>query len=305
MEKALDVFLKTVAEEGINLSGVMVYQHGSTTAKYLKEDVPRSLYSVTKSFLATAVGILLDEGALCLQDRPVDFFPGHLPDDLGPGYERLTLRHLLTMTSGHGRRLLHEQERRSLEETDWIHFVFSQPLVSVPGERFLYSNGSAYLVGCMAEKAAGAKLKDFLYEKLFVPLKIPFPEWEECPMGHTFAASGLKLRLSDMIKLGILYLNGGSYEGKRIVSKEWVEAATSYKVASSPVSTVGTAEDETYGYGYQFWMSRYPGIYRAFGRLGQFVIVAPQRDAVIAASACEENEQRLLDAIWRTVLPVL
>ncbi len=306
MSRLLFDFLKKVEAEGTGLQGVCVFQNNEIEDEhYFAPDIPRNIFSVSKSFLSTAIGILLGEGALKLSDRPVDFFPQNIPDHIHPWYEKLELRHLLTMTSGHKRPLLHEGERNTLKEADWIRFVFSQPLLAMPGESFMYSNGSAYLAGCMAEKVTGMKLKDFLYEKAFEPMHIPYPEWEECPMGHTFAASRLKLKLKDMIKLGVLYLNRGCCEGMQIVPAGWVDAATSFQTASRQISAFGTGEDENFGYGYQFWLCRYPGIYRAFGRLGQFVIVIPDKNAVIATSAQEKNEQSILDIIWETILPKL
>lgn len=306
MNQLLDDFITVINQKGIRLHGVYVIQHGKLVAeRYLTPDIARNIYSVSKSFMSTAVGILLDEGLLKMTDKPVDYFPRSLPDNLDDRYLQLTLQNLLTMTSGHARPILHEDERYSIKERDWIRFIFSQPLVSAPGEQFMYSNSSAYLAGCMAEKAAGIKLNDFLYERCLKYMGIPYPEWEECPMEHTFAASRLYLRLSDMAKLGVLYLNGGNYEGRRILSQEWVKSATSFKTASKRVSTYGTGEDENYGYGYQFWMCRYPGIFRAFGRRGQFVIVVPDKDAVIATSADENDEQSILNAVWENILPKL
>lgn len=301
MDQALNLFLEQVSKQKVNLNGINIWQHGAVVAQhYLAPDEPRNIYSASKSFAATAIGILIDEGRLHLDDRPVDFFPEHLPEHLEPGYEKLNLHHLLTMSSGHDRALLHEDERSSLTETDYIRFVFSQPLVSMPGERFVYSNGSTYLAGRMAEKAAGVKLIDFAYERMFGPMNIAYPVWEECPMGHTLAASRLRLKLSDMMKLGVLYLNSGVYRGKRIISKQWVDAASTFKIAS-----MGSGEDERYGYGYQFWLCRHPGIYMAYGRRGQYVIVIPHKDAVIATSADEDDAQNVLDIIWNTILPSL
>lgn len=302
MRHKINDFLHEVQNEDINLNGVIVYRDGDVDARYLKPDEPRNIYSVSKSFLSTAIGILLDDGQLHLDDRPVDFFPEYLPENPADGYDQLTLYHLLTMSSGHGRPLLHEDERNTIQEKDWIRFVLSQPLVSKPGEVFKYSNGSAYLAGCMAEKATGMKLKDFLMDRMFSYMDIAEPEWDECPMGHTFGASRLHLKLSDMLKLGILYLNKGCYAGKRIVSEKWVDMATGYKIASCPVSAFGTGEDERYGYGFMFWLTRYPGIYRAYGRLGQFVIVVPEQNTVIATSSFEPNEQKILNAVWKTLL---
>jgi CubicO group peptidase (beta-lactamase class C family) len=301
MDQGLSAFLEEIARRKINLFGINIYQHGAMVAQhYLAPDEPRNIYSASKSFAVTAIGILIDEGRLHMEDRPVDFFPEHLPDRLSAGYKKLNLHHLLTMSSGHSRGLLQEDERSNLTETDWIRFVFSQPLVSKPGERFMYSNGSSYLAGCMAEKVSGSKLIDFVYERMFKAMNIPYPVWDECPMGHTFTASRLRLKLSDMIKLGALYLNSGQYQSTQIVSKHWVNTATTRKIAS-----VGSGEDERHGYGYQFWMCRYPDIYLAYGRKGQYIIVLPQKDAVIATSADEERSQSLLNIIWDKILPNL
>ncbi len=302
----LNSFINHIEKNSINIYGIMIYKNGSIVSEhYFKPDEPRNIYSVSKSFSVTAIGKLIDEGLLHLSDRPIDFFNQQLPVDIYPGYDKLNLEHLLTMSSGHGRAILHEPERKTTKEKDWIRFLLSQPLVSDPGKKFMYSNGSSFLAGCMAEKASGVKLIDYLYETTFAPMGIPYPEWDECPMGHTFAASTLRLKLSDMIKLGILYLNGGEYEGKRLVSKEWVDKATSFKIASEKISKKGTGLDEEFGYGYHFWRCSHPGAYRAFGRLGQFVIVIPSSSLVIATSAHEENEQSILDAIWNILLPEL
>lgn len=306
MNRFLCDFLKKIDTEKIKLHGICIFQHNELLAEYhYTPDIPRNIYSVSKSFLATAIGLLVEEGLLSLSDRPIDFFPQNIPNRLHPWVEKLNLQHLLTMTSGHSRPLLHEDERNTIKESDWIRFVFSQPLINMPGEKFLYSNGCAYLAGCMAEKVTGVKLIDFLYQRIFIPMNIPYPEWDECPMGHTFAASRLRLKLSDMIKLGLLYLNHGNYLDKQILPSNWVDAATSFKIASRQISAFGNGNDENYGYGYQFWLCRYPGTYRAFGRLGQFVIVIPGKDAVIATSAQEKNEQSILDIVWNTILPEL
>ncbi|MBT3320415.1 MAG: beta-lactamase family protein [Clostridia bacterium] len=301
-QHAFNLFLEEVEKQNINLYGINIYQHDAVIAKhYLQPDEPRNIYSASKGFAATAIGILIDEGLLSLDDRPVDFFPEHLPNNLNSGYKNLTLSHLLTMSSGHGRGLLQHDERSSISEKDWIRFIFSQPLASNPGDKFMYSSASTYLAGCMAEKVVGAKLIDFVYQRIFRVLDIPYPVWEECPMGHTFAGSRLELKLSDMLKLGVLYLHGGQYNGAHVVSKHWIDTATSYKISTQNQSNT----DEKFGYGYQFWMCRYPGIYLAYGLYGQFVIVFAEREAVIATSANEENSQKLLDVIWEFLLPSL
>ncbi len=306
LSMVLDSFAEGIRRRGLSVDGIQVIQDGETVGRLLfSEDVPHCVYSAGKGFISTAAGIALDEGLLSLGDRPAEMFGEHLPDRLADGYERITLKHLLTMSSGHDRALLMEKERLQLTETDWIRYFFEQPLVYEPGSKFVYSNASSYLASCMVEKVTGSKLQDFVYERIFKPLDIPWCRWLDCPMGHTFSPTGLYMRLGDLIKLGVLYLGGGEYRGSRVVSGDYVEAATKKQIESSQICPVGEGEDELYGYGYQFWMCRYPGIYRAYGRLGQFVIVVPDRNAVIATLADEPDVQGILDTVWETVLPQL
>jgi len=302
----LDAFADALRKRGLTADGIQVMQNGETVGRCLfSEDAPRCVYSAAKGFLATAVGIAVDEGLLSPDDRPAEVFGEHLPDRLADGYERITLEHLLTMSSGHDCALLMEKERLTLAEKDWIRYFFDQPLPYEPGSRFVYSNASSYLAGCMVEKAVGDTLLEFVYERIFKPMDIPRCRWLACPLGHTFAPTGLFMRLGDLIKLGALYLGGGVYRGTRIVSGEWVATATRKYIESSPISPVGGCEDERYGYGYQFWMCRYPGAYRAFGRLGQHVIVLPGHNAVVATMAGEPDALGILDAVWEKVLPQL
>lgn len=302
----IEDFSNYVAKHDLNMLGIQVIQNDQTVLKQMyQEDIPYSIFSAAKSVMTTLVGIAIDEGQLSLEDKPVDVFENHLPGNLQDGFNDLTLRNLLTMASGHGRAYLMEKERLELSETDFIKYFFSQPLEYAPGEKFVYSNASAYIAGCMVENAVGAKLNDYAYEKLFRPMGIGRCEWLSCPMGHTFAPTRLYMHLSDIIKLGELYLGKGIYEGERLVSQSWVEQASTKKIDSAKISPSPSGEDELCGYGYQFWMTRFDGVYRAYGRRGQFIIVIPERNAVVATLADEPNVQGILDGIWETILPQL
>ncbi|MFZ5973957.1 MAG: serine hydrolase domain-containing protein [Bacillota bacterium] len=302
----METFLNSLHNRGLSIYGIRVMQDGKIVGSaQIADDIPYSLFSAAKSFMATAAGIAIDEGLLSLQDRPAAMFADHLPDNPAGGYERITLEHLLIMASGHDRALLMEKERAQLKTKDWIRYFFEQPLVYEPGTRFAYSNASSYLAGCMVEEAVGATLQDYAYEKIFRPMDIPYCEWLKCPLGHTFAPTRLYMRIDDLIKLGVLYLGGGEYNGRRIVSGAWVETATQKHIESSQICPIGMGEDERCGYGYQFWMCRYPGVFRAYGRNGQFVIVIPDKKAIVATMADEPDVQAILDAVWEEVLPQL
>ena len=301
-----DLFINSLQRRRLSVYGIRIIRDGKTVGSaQWAEDIPHSVFSAAKGYLVTAVGIALNDGLLTLKDRPAEYFGGHLPDQLADGYERITLEHLLVMASGHDRALLMKKDREVITGKDWIRYFFEQPLPYEPGTRFAYSNASSYIIGCMVQKAVGATLQDYVYEKIFSPMDIPYCEWMKCPLGYTFAPSGLYMCLDDLSKLGELYLGGGEFRGRRIVSADWVEKATQNHIPSNRISSRGTGEDEFHGYGYQFWMCRYPGVYRAFGSGGQFVIVVPDKNAIVATMGDEPDAQGILDAIWENVLPQL
>jgi len=306
MSNILASFIGRVQREELNVfSIVLTNGDGPFAEHHFAPDEPRCVYSVAKSYLSTAVGMAIDDGLLGLEELVTDTLCDHLPDDLDPNYNKITLRHLLTMSSGHKNAILMEKERWALRAQDWAKHVFEQPLPLEPGTRFVYSNGSCYLASLMVEKATGKTLRDYLFERLFEPMGIAYPEWEHCPLGHTFAPSRLVLTTEEMSRLGVLYLQGGIYNGKRLLSLPWVQEATRKQIDSCALLENFPCKDDCYGYGYQFWMTQIPGVYRAFGRIGQNVIVIPDKNVVIATQAEQLNSQPILDAIWEEVYPRL
>lgn len=304
MEKLIDAFIARVDREGLPVEGVAAYENDVKMAEHhWVADVPRNIYSHTKSYMATAVGLAVADGLLSLDDRVCDFFPQLVPKDADPALHTITLRHLLTMSSGFGQALLMMPGRyEGVGAPDYIAYVLSQPPLTAPGTAFCYSNGDSYLAGRMVEARVGETLRDYLNRRLFVQLGIPYPEWEHCPMGHTFGASGLKLRLDDMMKLGRLYLLGGKWQGEQLVDPAWIQAATKAHI---------TVPEEpgnpwNFAYGYQFWLSPYPDAYRADGAYGQITAVMPRANAVVSIQ-CTESDRfpEIRTALHETVLSKL
>lgn len=247
---------------------------------------PRLIYSHTKSFVATAVGIAIDEGKLTLDTKIIDLFPEYLPYITDERVKDIKLSHLLTMSSGFGSALLMSSNRRRDEGyPDYVGFMLKREMKYAPGEKFVYSNADTHLCGCMVQRATGTTLLKYAHDKIFAPLDMGFPAWETDPDGVAFGGSGLYLDITDMMKLGILYLNKGVWNGERVVSEKWVELASSKQILTGH-EAIWNSE-----YGFQFWLiGQQEGAYRADGAFGQFSIVLPKENAVIASQCCEEND---------------
>jgi len=311
---SLEGFIDVVKERNLGVDAVMAVQNGTILGLHRFTDtVIHNVFSVAKSHTATAIGFAIDEGKLSLEDKPVEMFADLVPEDIDPRWNDVTLYNLLTMTTGHGQPHLMAAERKKLRgegETafpqemidEWILFAFSCPLVYEPGEKFSYGNLAPYVAGRMLEKAVGMSICDYLYEKFWGPVGVAKPRWDTDLHGHTFAASDLYLDIVDMAKLGQLYASGGIYEGKRYLSEEWVKQAGAYQVASSYINPAGNAIDEEAGYGFYFWRNHgAENSYRCYGREAQFVIVLPEKNAVIAVQSMHSDVQRVLDVVWEQI----
>ena len=314
---SLESYISAVKEKGISMDAVMVIQDDVILALHrFTDNVFHNVFSVAKSYTATAIGFAIEEGRLSLSDKPVDMFAEILPENPDPRWQDVTLFHLLTMTSGHGKPHMMAVDRKKLrgqteEQMDpammkeWLLFAFTRPMMYQPGEKFSYGNLAPYVAGRMLEKAVGCSICDYLYEKMWEPMGTEKPRWDADLSGHTFAASDLFLDIADMAKLGQLYVAGGVYKGRRYLSEEWVKAATSMQISSAPINPTGCGKDEEAGYGYYFWQNQKTGTFRAYGREGQFVIMIPEKRAVIVTQAMHSNVQQVLDEVWEHILPQL
>jgi CubicO group peptidase (beta-lactamase class C family) len=250
---------------------------------------PRPVYSVSKSFTAMAAGLAIAEGKLSLGDRVADFFPGLIPKP-SPRLAALTLENLLTMSRGHG---LFSRPRT-------VSDALAQPLVFDPGTRFVYDNGSALLASAMITRAAGQNVRDYLLDRLFRPLGIPDPVWQESGDGYTLGATGLELAAGDLAVFGQFLLRRGNWKGTQLVPAAWIDEAAGFRISTKETKR----PDYDLGYGYYFWICRH-GAYRADGKNGQFVIVFPRQEAVAAIVSDEPDMESILSAVWEHILPQL
>ncbi len=287
MKTKVNAFIEALNRDNPGVEAVALWQDGETKLLHrFTPAKPRLIYSHTKSFVATAVGIAIDEGKLTLDTKIIDLFPEYLPIITDERVKRIALRHFLTMSSGFGGAFLMSSNRRKDEGyPDYVGYMLQKELKFEPGEKFIYSNADTHMCGCMVQRATGTTLLKYCHDKLFSKLDMGFPAWETDPDGVAFGGSGLYLDITDMMKLGILYLNNGVYNSERVVSKDWVKLAGSNQIATGHEAPWNSE------YGFQFWLiGQKKGAFRADGMYGQFSIVLPEENAVIATQCCEEND---------------
>ena len=304
-EHLFDAFAGRVKADGLQLCGAAVQQHGVLLGEYRwTEDVPHHIFSLSKSYTGILTGIAVDDGIISLSDSPVGILCPELKGQ-DERLDRMTLGDLLIMASGHAHAYLSIYQRHKITEKDWVRYFLSKPMAFEPGTVFRYDTGCTYVIGAMLSRVTGQRLNDFAMERLFRPLGMTEkPRWDECPMGNALGGTGLYLKTRDILDLGQLCLDGGVRDGKRIVSEEWIRESTRAHIASENRGSSEPQPDYECGYGYQFWMDR-NGSFRGDGYRSQFCIVDPALDAVIALTADEQESQKVLNAVWDTLYPVL
>ena len=256
----------------------------------------------SKTFTSIGIGICQDEGLLKLSETVLSFFPEY-KDIASLDSDSITIRDLLHMSSGKKAFYFSGNEEDKMT-TDWAKLFFSDPMKGEAGAEFFYSNACTYMLSRIVEKVSGLTLRDFLVPRLFNPLGILNPQWHTCPDGHSLGGTELFLTIKEFSKIGLIFLNGGLYNNKRIVSKEYIEDSTTDIISTA---NAGFADGENVmGYGYQLWLCSYKGAYRADGMYGQFCIVFPDKQAVITVTSHEENKANdILRAIYKDIMPYL
>jgi CubicO group peptidase (beta-lactamase class C family) len=281
-----------------SLHSFMLLRHGNVLAEGwwapYDSQSPHSLYSLSKSFTSTAVGLAVAEGKLSVDDEILKFFPDDAPPEPSNNLKAMRISDLLRMSTGH------QAEPPRRPDQPWTKTFLAQPVPDKPGTHFLYNTSATYMLSAAVQKATGMTVLDYLRPRLFEPLGIEHPTWEASPQGITAGGYGLSIRTEDIARFGQLYLQKGKWQGKQLVPEAWVEAATARQTAngSNPKS------DWDQGYGYQFWRCR-NGAYRGDGAFGQYCIVLPEQDAVIVITSGVKDMQAVLNLIWDKLLPAM
>lgn len=315
IKSAFEHYWVAVKNANIDMHSVMIVKDGKVVAEQWqsegKPDVPHILNSVSKTFTSAAVGIAIQEGKLKLTDKLVSFFPDMLPANPSENLKAVTVRDLLTMNCGQETEV--PREVRS-GNASWIKAFLAHPFPYKPNTHYTYNSMGTYMLSAIVTKVTGEKVVDYLYPRLFQPLGIDKPKWDESPEGINTGGWGLYLKTEDLAKMGQLLLNKGVWNKQQIIPSWYVEEATSYQVPSVPAGTKPGEEtkkgltletsDWVQGYGYQTWQCRH-GAYRADGANGQYIIVIPEKNAVIATTANTGDMQTEINYIWQYLLPAL
>ncbi len=281
---------------------LMVLRHGYVVAEGwwspYAASRPHMLFSLSKSFTSSAVGLAVAEGRLSVNDLLISFFPDEAPLHPGANLANMRIRHLLSMSTGHAEDTTGRLHANP--DGDWIKAFLALPVEHVPGTHFVYNSGASYMLAAVVQKLAGMQLIDYLTPRLFAPLGIQNPTWETSAQGINFGGWGLSIKTEDIARFGQMYLQKGLWEGKRILSEAWIAQATSKQVEN------GTKPDSDWeqGYGYQFWRCRH-GAYRGDGAFGQYCIVMPEQDTVLAITSGVDDMQAVLNVAWQHLLPAL
>ncbi|MFF0343170.1 serine hydrolase domain-containing protein [Kribbella sp. NPDC004875] len=302
---AIAALLDRLEARSVECHSLMIVYRGQVVAEgwwapYSAER-PHLLYSLTKSFTAIAVGLAISDGLLSLDDRVVDVLPDHVPDDVSDQGRRVTVHHLLSMTAGHGVDSL--EQAWQLEPGDLVKGFLRLPFAEPEGTRHTYDNSTTFLLARMVERVTGRDLPGFLDERLFGPMGIDHAEWDRVASGVAFGFHGLHLTTEAIAAFGELLLRGGVWRHRQLVPREWVELATSRHVDTVPLPGWSQNPDFLCGYGYQFWMSRHG--YHGHGSFGQYCVVVPEHDLVVAITGAVDPTDALPGLVWECLLPGL
>ncbi len=316
MAKAAEKYLAAVEKEGQDLHSIMIVKDGAVVYEnWMSEgsaDEPHILNSVSKTFTSMAVGLAISEGRLALDEKLVDIFPEHCPENPSEYLKEITVEHLLTMSCGHST----DPTYKSWEVKDrsWIRFFMEHPVTHKPGTLFCYNSLGTYVLSAIVQKRTGEKVADYLYPRLFRPLGINNVSWIESHEGINTGGWGLFLKTEDLAKMGLMILQKGQFNGCQVVPAEWIESASSAQVPCVPAGMnsddadklrkVAKTSDWLQGYGYQMWRSRYNS-FRADGANGQYILVIPEKNAVVVTTAHIQDMQAELNLIWKHIYPAL
>jgi len=285
--RAIDAFVEDAERLGVEFNSLMVWHSGHVIAESwwwpYRADRPHMMHSATKSFLSAAVGIALAEGRFGLQDRVVDFFPEHLHSPADARLARMTVEDLLTQTCGHGHGTSGALWRSI--PTSWIAEFLKIPVVFEPGTAFRYTSATSFMLSAIITRTTGQSTHAYLESRLLQPLGIHGLRWDMGPENINPGGNGISCTTSDLLKLAILHLDGGRWNGAQLLPADWVRRATAAQRGNP--------------YGYHWWAGPADSFY-AYGVFGQFAMVFPEHDAVVAiTSATPPGEETLRSVIWR------
>jgi CubicO group peptidase (beta-lactamase class C family) len=294
----LDDMLDHIEQQRLSLHSLLIVRHGYIVSETYyppyKASTRHELYSVTKSFTATLVGIALDQGLIKSLDEPVmAYFPDQAFENDEARKQAMRLEDLLTMTSGLDWLEGDSTYRAMYVSRDWVQYVMDEPMVVEPGSQFLYCSGCSHVLSAIVQSETGMNTRDFAEKYLFAPLGIKDADWDTDSQDIPIGGWGLHITPRDMARLGYLYLHQGEWAGEQVVSARWVESA-----ARKHTDTDGELD-----YGYQWWIHPRLGGYTALGRYGQTIFVIPELDLIVVTTAQVDDHDPIFDLIEQYIIP--
>lgn len=278
------------ASKDTDMHHFMALRHGKVICECNFAPYPKGMWHIThsmcKSITGMAIGMLIEEEKLKLDENIYDIFPDHINAFSKIFRPVITVENLLTMTSG-----VTFNESGIVSGNDWLGSFLNASVNGKPGTEFQYNSLNTYVLSAIVTKRTGETLTEYLTPRLFGPLGITKYYWETCPKGITKGGWGLFLCAEDMAKLGQLYLQRGKWNGQQLVSEYWIEISTARHLKT---------QNDTYGYGYQLWMEQRPGSFEYNGMLGQNVIIYPDMDMVLVTNA--GNKEMFQDCIMLNII---
>ncbi|MEP7109426.1 MAG: serine hydrolase [Ferruginibacter sp.] len=300
-------FLDAAGKSKTEFHSFMMLRHGKKIAQGwwnpYGADLKHTMYSCSKSFTATAIGFAVSENRLTVNDKVISFFPGELPDTISTNLSQLTVKDVLSMSDGQEPDPTFAVASR---DSNWVKSFLAVPFKYKPGTKFLYNTLGTYMLSAIVQKLTGQKILDYLKPRLFEPLGIEGMDWEVDPKGINVGGWGLRIKTEDMAKFGQLFLQKGKWNGKQILPAAWVNEASTLKIIQHPEYSQAKKDSSDWeqGYCYQMWRCLH-NAFRADGAFGQFIIVMPDEDAVIAITAETPNMQEEINLVWQYLLPAM
>ncbi len=288
------------------MNSFMLVRHGHVVAEAwwapYDAETPHVLYSLSKSFTSTAVGLAINEGKLTIHDEVAKFFPEDIPEEPSANLKAMRVRDLLRMTTGHQTEppTWRDEPDSPLKGATWTKKFYAHPVNFKPGTLFLYNTSATYMQSAIVQKVSGMTVRDYLVPRLFEPLDIATPTWFASPEGVSAGGFGLNLKTEDLAKFGQLYLQNGEWHGKQLIPAAWVKQATTRQTSNGS----DPSSDWSQGYCFQFWRSRHNS-YRGDGAFGQYLLVLPEQDAVIIITSGVKNMQDVMNRVWDKLLPAI
>ncbi len=294
-------WLRRMEAQGVAIHAFQFRRHGQVFAEGAYEpyrlDGRHVLFSLSKSFTATAIGLAVQEGLLTVEDRVIDYFPEY-SERLGRGMDKLTLRHLLTMNTGH------ETEPAIFGfKPNWSAYFLETDLTYEPGTHFLYNTAATYMLSAVISKVTGLSCHEYLRPRLYEPLGFDSdPWWEISPEGFSSGGFGLNLSVRDIGLFAQFCLQRGLWNNTQILPEAWFDEA-SHPWSDSSRGEYDPEDDWKQGYAYQFWRCTVKNVYRGDGALGQFAVILPDQDMALAITAGTYQTSHILKGLWEELLP--